>query len=1176
MQEDRIGHRDPLAPAAASPDRWRRDVGDGHGGSVPRWSLRLLGPFALERDGQPLTGFRSDKVRALLAYLASEPNRAWSRSALADLLWPDRSEPVARANLRNALSNLRRVLDDTHATPPFLELAPTEIRTNATTGHWTDVAALHHLLEPGTGEPLDADDPRTINRLEQAFELIRGDFLEGLSLDSGPFAAWAGTMRERWRGATLRTARTLARAYARRGDPAAAEAATRRWLAIEPWDESAHRHLMRLLARQGQRAAALAQHDTCRRILADELGLEPEEETTRLATAIQTRDLSGDPAATIDTWPGLAELPTTTDTPLFVARTPELTALDTALQRTDTDGAGTVFIIGEAGSGKTALLTEFARRAQDRDPNLLTLWGHGSSFTGQGDPFEPFVHVARMLCGEAEAPPHARGAHRAEQARRTWRRLPDTIEALLDHAPDLLGRFVATPTLRRFAHRHPGVTEEHLTRLDALAGRAPRPPTGRAPVPTTLFEQFTAVLRHLTRHQRMLVLLDDLQWIDPGSVELLFHLARGLGTARVLLAGAYRTEQVVSDDGAPRRPLAAAVSELLSMRQAELVDLADAADAAFVEAVLDSEPNALGPAFRARLTAHTGGHALFTIELLRGMQVRGDLRRDQGGRWVEAPGLRWDELPGRVEATIASRIGHLSAACVEALEVASVEGEEFTAEVVAAVTGRPLPETCDLLSREAGRRQRLVMAHVVRPVADGGLGIYRFRHGLFPSYLHRRLDEVERARLHGQVARELERLYRHDMHHYPQVHHLLARHYDAAGMGREAVAQYAAAAAHARRLSAHASCVAHLQRALELLSDLPASPERDAQELRLHLALGTTVTAAQGWAPPELEAVYARARDLAERVDDVVQVLAALWQLQLFHLGRAEHDLSDRAHERLRALSAHIEDPVVRDQMRMTVLPYFRGRFVEARRVFETVASDGDVTRQRALAERFGLASAPVARAYLAECLWLLGESGGADRYEAEARELACAVGHPMTTGTVFARACWRAAFSGDHAATGARAADLLRIVREHDLGNYLLTGTFFREFAALEAPASGRLERLEDAIERYRLSGTLLGRSAFLTLFARACAQEGQPERGLAAVDAALAAAAHSGERWIDAETWRAKAALLWMRGSRSDDAGRSARAARACLVTAVRIARAQGALALVRLAEADGIRSS
>ena len=1137
---------------------------------MPRWSLRLLGPFAFERDDAPLVGFRSDKVRALLAYLAVQPGRFWSRSALADLLWPDRPEAVARANLRNALSNLRQVLDDANGAPPYLEALPSGVRVNLAADHWVDVAAARDLLQAVPREPEDTDDPRTVVQLERALALLRGDFLEGFALDAGPFASWAATMREQWRVETVRTARALARAYAHRGDPAAAEAATRRWLELEPWDESAHRHLMRLLARQGQRATALAQYEACRQVLAAELGVAPQPETARLATAIRAGQVGADPGTPVAVWPGLTP-PTATEPAFFVAREPELAALGDALRRVESDGAGAVFVVGEAGSGKSELLAEFARRTQDEDRGLLVVWGHGTAFTGRGNPFEPFVHVARMLCGEAEGPPQAR-ASREEQARRAWQRLPDTIDALLDHGSDLLGRFVTPPSLRRFAHRHAGVAEERLARLDALAQRAPRPPPIRAAVPTALFEQFTAVLRHLAQRQRMLVLLDDLQWIDPGSVELLFHLARGLGTARVLLVGAYRAEHGAEhgapSDGARPRALAAAVSELLSTRQAELIDLEDAANAAFVDAVLDSEPNALGPAFRARLTARTGGHALFTIELLRGMQVRGDVRLDHHGHWVEGPGLRWDELPARVEAAIATRIGNLSPACVEALEVASVEGEEFTGEVVAAVTGRPLQETCDLLSREAGRRQRLVVAHVVRPVADGGLGIYRFRHGLFPAYLHQHLDEVERARLHGQVARELERLYRRDLQHYPHVHHLLARHYDAANMAHEAVAQYAAAAAHARRLSAHASAVAHLQRALELLRDLPESPERDAQELRLHLALGSVVTAAQGWAPPALEPVFARARVLTERVDDDLEVMPALWQVMIFHFGRAEHDLVDQAHARLCSLAERIDDPVVRNQVRTTLLPYFRGRFGEARRILETAAWDSDVARQRALAELFGVAPAATSRAYLAECLWMLGEPDEADRVEAEARELACAVDHPLTTGTVLARACWRAALRGDPAATGARAADLLRIVREHDLGNYRLTGTFFAELAERGGPGSGRLERLADAMERYRLSGTLLGRSALLTHFARACLEEGQPERGLAAVNAALAASAHSGERWVDAETWRTKAALLRLRGPAGD---RGERAVRACLTTAIRVARGQGAVALELRAERD-----
>lgn len=1136
---------------------------------MPRWSLRLLGPFALERDDGPIEGFRSDKVRALLAYLAAQPGRLFSRSLLADLLWPDRPEAVARTSLRNALSNLRHILDDARGGPPYLEALPTGVRANPTVEHWVDVAEVRGLLEAVPHEPDIAGDPRASARLEQALALLRGDFLEGFGIDAGPFADWVSAMREQYRSETVRAARTLALAYAQHGDPAVAEAATRRWLGLEPCDETAHRHLMRLLARQGQRAAALAQLEACRRLLAAELGVEPQPETMRLAAAIEAGQSDADASAPAAVWPGLAP-PTATEPAFFVARERELATLGDALSRVGTDGAQTVFITGEAGSGKTALLAEFARRSQAEHTGLLVVWGQATAFTGHATPFEPFVHVARMLCGEAEAPPQAVDS-RAEQARRTWHRLPDTIDALLDHGLDLLGRFVTPTSLRRFAHRHAGVSDERLTRLDALARRTPRPPAKRAPLPSALFEQFTAFLRHLAQRQRMLVLLDDLQWIDPDSVDLLFHLARGLGVARVLLVGSYRPEHIAHGDGERARQLAAAVDELLSTGQAKRIDLADAADAAFVDAVLDTEPNALGPAFRARLTAHTGGHALFTIELLRGMQQRAELRRDPGGLWVEAPELRWDDLPGRVEAAIAARIGSLSPACIEALEVASVEGEEFTADVVAAVTGRSLSEIYDLLSREAGRRQRLVMAHAVRPVAEGGLGIYRFRHGLFAAYLHKRLDERERTQLHGRVADELERRYQRDLHRYPHVHHLLARHFEAATMVRAAVAQYAAAAAHARRLSAHASCAAHLQRALELLRTLPESPDRDAQELRLHLALGGTVTAAQGWAPPELEAVFARARDLSERVDDALEVLPALVKLSVFHFARAEHDLAERVHERVWALAERIADPAVREQVRLTLLPVFRGHFTEARRLLETVAADGDVARQRALAEYVGMAPAAIARAYLAECLWFLGEPDEADRVEAEARVLAAAVGHPLTTGTVAARACWRAAMRGDHVATGARAGDLLRIVHEHDLGNYRLTAAFFSELARRDRPGSERLERLADLMERYRQSGTLLGRSALLTHFARACVEEGQAERGLAAANAALAASAASGERWVDAETWRIKAMLLRMRAGGRGHGERSRRAIRACLHTARRIAVAQGAVALARRVEAD-----
>lgn len=109
---------------------------------MARWSLRLLGPFVAESEGEPLRGFRSDRVRALFAYLAVQVDRPWARSSLADLLWPDQPERSARSNLRIALSNLRHVLGDQQAAPSFLRVTPAAAVASGATEGWVDVSAL--------------------------------------------------------------------------------------------------------------------------------------------------------------------------------------------------------------------------------------------------------------------------------------------------------------------------------------------------------------------------------------------------------------------------------------------------------------------------------------------------------------------------------------------------------------------------------------------------------------------------------------------------------------------------------------------------------------------------------------------------------------------------------------------------------------------------------------------------------------------------------------------------------------------------------------------------------------------------------------------------------------------------------------------------------------------------
>jgi DNA-binding SARP family transcriptional activator len=136
-------------------------------------SLSLLGSFQVTLAEEPVTAFESDKVRALLAYLAVEADQPHRRDSLVGLLWPDWPDRAARTNLRNALANLRGVISDRHAAPPFLLITRETIQFNTASDAWFDVRAFTKLLE-ATASP-----QQTIRQLEEAVALYRGNFLEG-------------------------------------------------------------------------------------------------------------------------------------------------------------------------------------------------------------------------------------------------------------------------------------------------------------------------------------------------------------------------------------------------------------------------------------------------------------------------------------------------------------------------------------------------------------------------------------------------------------------------------------------------------------------------------------------------------------------------------------------------------------------------------------------------------------------------------------------------------------------------------------------------------------------------------------------------------------------------------------------------------------------------------------
>jgi DNA-binding SARP family transcriptional activator len=261
---------------------------------MARLSLSLLGSLQVRLDDQPLTTLAYDKVRALLAYLAVEA-QPHGRDALAELLWPDQPSAAARRSLRVALTILRQALGEATAPLPFLIATRESVQVNPASDITLDLTTFSQLLRDfqAHAHPADTLCPACAARLAEALALYRGDFLQHLVVrDSAAFDEWVTLQRERLHRSALEALAVLAAYHEGRGEDDLARQYAWRTLALEGWDEAAHRCVMRVLARKGQRSAALAQYEGCRKVLAEELGVEPSAETTALYEQIRTQPLA--------------------------------------------------------------------------------------------------------------------------------------------------------------------------------------------------------------------------------------------------------------------------------------------------------------------------------------------------------------------------------------------------------------------------------------------------------------------------------------------------------------------------------------------------------------------------------------------------------------------------------------------------------------------------------------------------------------------------------------------------------------------------------------------------------------------------------------------------------------------------------------------------------------------
>ena len=929
---------------------------------LARFKLDLLGSVRLTVEGQAVQSGLWAKSLGLLAFLAEENRSPHRREFLAELLWPNKSQKIAYTSLRQALNQIHKLVP---CVDQVLDITTHSIKFRSQCMMELDTVLFTDLIGQ-TKQHLHADRSNCafcVKRLKHAMDLYRGAFMQGYYVTgSVDFDEWLEDKRQNYQQMALSALNDLTEYHLSTGEFDLASQTARHQIAMEPYFEPAHRQLMRALFADGHRTAALDHFTKLRQMIKDDFQLQVAPETASLYRQLVEADQKNGFLSELLARPGDSNAPPVHNgnMSLFVGRKKELLFLSDHFRKALAGQTQCVFISGEAGIGKSALVGTFVRNALKTHPHVMTAFGKGNAFIGLGDPYSPFREILNDLCGLAgEVQFPAAQLPGSRQVRSEL--FPKLVKAILRVGYDLIGVFIPGSLLLNKAihwwnENAVGGSPEPvwLSELRRIVSRQEEQGAAHPPVTQTyLFDQFTQLVAEIAELTPVILVIDDMQWMDTASINLLFHIGKNLTNNRVMLIGAYRpvnspssadidstlpdsglTNNLIGQDLSSLHPLEAVINELkLSRGNIEL--LLTQEEKGFTDALIDSYPNKLGQDFRRRFDQLTKGYPLMAVELLKSLFDSGSLIRDNSGYVVEGKAINWDVLPAKIEALIKESLNHLTVTQRNILDIACIEGEFFSAEAIAALLGLTEEDVIQELTSGLGKQCNLVSTVNVEWLASGQkISRFKFNHILYQKYLYGALTPIERARRHASVGLWLESLDKGDKNEKALI---LSWHYEQAGNYWKAVQCLLEAAENALNLSANQEALIHLEQGLELLKSLPEVKERFGLELALQQYRAVALTSLKGYANAEAGKATTRALKLAARIGDSQLECRILAQISGYHISRSEFTVATALIEKMIAMGSRNPDPtsVALGHWALGTVDCFRGDFISSKRHVE-------------------------------------------------------------------------------------------------------------------------------------------------------------------------------------------------------------------------------------------------
>ncbi len=788
----------------------------------------------------------------------------------------------------------------------------------------------------------------------------------------------------------------------------------------------------------------------------------------------------------------------------FVGRDTEMAALARALARAG-EGQGQIFAtVGEPGLGKSRLCYEFARGPQLEGWLVLSA---GSVSYGKATAYLPVVDLLK-------------GYFRIESRDAPRMIREKVIGKLL--ALDEATRPLLPPILNLL-----DVAPED----DAWEGLDPAQRRRRT------IEAVRALLLRESREQPLLVVFEDLHWIDSETQAVLDVLVDSLPTVRMLLLVNYRPEY--RHTWGSRSYYSQRRLEPLPQESAE----------ALLEALLGAD-GSLAPLKRL-LIRRTEGNPFFVEESARALAESGALAGAPGAhRLTEDVGTL--EIPATVQGVLAARIDRVSAAHKRLLQTAAVVGKDVPFALLQAVVEEPE----DRLNAGLAALQRAEFLYETRLFPERE---FSFKHALTHEVAYGSLLSEGRRGLHRSIAEAMERLYADRLaEHWER----LAHHFSEAGLAEQAVTYWQRAGERAVERSAYPEAIDHLRRGLALTGELPDHPGRAERELALLLALGVPLQGTRGAGSIEVGELYMQARTLCRGIDDRGTYFTVLWGLWRFYRQGADFQQARRLLAEMFTLAEDRQDPALLLEAYHAgwTTSFFTGDFGDVRRQVDEALALFDTQRHVGLAFRFGGHDPRVCGLSMdAEAQWVQGSPDGALRRMEEALALARELDHPSTLALAVDQAAQISHLRGDLATLSRQAEALVELAEEHGYDEYLATGRLLRNWALF---AQGRPSEDPDmwgARESgHRVAGQEIEEAHFRAIVAEALSRQGALDEALAVVEATLGETAGHETRYWDADLLRLKGEVLLARDAAA------AEPAEACFREAIAVTGHQGAKSL------------